>query len=260
LNTRRSFENIFLTLIFLIIFYYFVAFILSFFKDIDISLPSLDTNISFELPNINIDTDYLLNKYLNKDKNVTNEINVIKTSIKNNIIKENKKMYTDDSTVFKITQYTQIKNKPKIKSVFDNNKTIMTNLMPTVKKKKEIKSKKESIKKVIPIKKKVTLNKNPKKISRKIMLDALSQFIKSTIIDIRANAKLISSNTNDSIKIRLTVLKNGNYQNVKYLSGNNTLLNNAKVVVKKAFPRKLNPLIQSQFPRYIRFKIKFGNN
>jgi hypothetical protein len=260
-------ENIILFTIFTALLIYAIIYISSLFEDTKIELPKVDVNISM----LNIDTDILIKKYIKEDIQKNTDTNVtIKdedktkyndTSIKNNsVINHENNIKLENKVINNELNTSEIKqdiNKTNIQ-----NSTIKTIITPIKKQENNTQQNtRQSIEKnttiTKPLKTTQISKSNITSTDKNMMIDSLRAYIKSTIITVRTNAKNMPSNIDDSIKIRITVLKNGNYQNIKYLSGNKTLLENAKKAVKESFPTKLDNIIQSQFPRYLRFKIEF---
>ena len=247
---RMLFENIIIIFLFLTIIYYIVTFIISLFSDVKIKLPSFDFNIS--VPTIN--TNFLLDKFTNqtsiivkKENNITLEKNDNDSNLYNVTIKN----VPNELNITKIEKPLSIPKKEHI----DNN--ITTNIIKKeLPKKEEITPKKEVSKKenIIPIDAK-------KEISKEVMLEALRAYIKNTIIDVRKNANTLENLSKDksSIKIRITVFKSGKYRKLTYMSGNKDLMDETKIALDRSFPNKPNNIIESQFPRYLRFKINFNN-
>ena len=56
---------------------------------------------------------------------------------------------------------------------------------------------------------------------------------------------------------KVTVLKDGGYEQITYLSGNKEYYELVKPAIRKAFPVQMDPALKNSFPRYFRMKIEF---
>ena len=63
----------------------------------------------------------------------------------------------------------------------------------------------------------------------------------------------------DYLKIRITILNDGSYEDLRYIDGNKMLFDTNKKNILKVFPVFLNEKIQNQFPRYVRMTIKYNS-
>ena len=59
------------------------------------------------------------------------------------------------------------------------------------------------------------------------------------------------------VNIRLTVLKDGNYEQLTYIEGNKDYFELFRSSIKEAYPVKIDDSLKSNFPRYFRMKIEF---
>jgi len=252
---RMLFENIIIIFLFLTIIYYIVTFIISQFSDAKVKVPSFDFNLS--IPSIN--TNFLLEKF-------TKEIpTVIKKDLNTSLnIKEN----NTSSNIYNITIPKEINTTRKSVSlpIKIKKEPVVQKSIPAIVKNKVIKKisteEKQIIPKKINIKKEnIILPKYNTVIPKEMMLKTLRAYIKNTIINVRRNSNILEDLSDDksSIKIRITVFKNGEYKKITYMSGNKDLMEEVKMALNKSFPHKPNDLIKSQFPRYLRFKINFKN-
>lgn len=216
------------------------------------------------------------NSFLIEENNETtnihnNEKKDLNTSINPNIIKE-KKLITDNST-----------NEVSLNIIVDKNNTNLAKnydpvIQPLLNQKdiKEVKIKKEKIdvvKKDDKIKKEILVKKDTAKVlttnedvikiskTKKLMLNDLNAYIKYVRNKVNNNTTTLYNVQNDklSINIRITLLDDGRFQNLIYVSGNEKLLVELKKTLRKINFNKPNMNIKSQFPRYIRFKVNFKN-
>ncbi len=56
---------------------------------------------------------------------------------------------------------------------------------------------------------------------------------------------------------KVTVLKDGGYEQITYLGGNKEYYELVKPAIRKAFPVQMDPVLKNSFPRYFRMKIEF---
>lgn len=56
---------------------------------------------------------------------------------------------------------------------------------------------------------------------------------------------------------KVTVLKDGGYEQITYLGGNKEYYELVKPAIRKAFPVQMDPTLKNSFPRYFRMKIEF---
>jgi len=246
-NKNKLFiENSVLTMLFLTFLYFAISFTYSFFKDVEVKIPNMDFNLTVP----KIDTNILLNNYIDKNESIA---------------KEKKENAKKDAITSPIKTISEVKKKTEntiVNKSLDVNNSKKTNISKADVIKKEtivkIVVKEKTVEKVqIPIVKKTTSQKT----SKEEMLKQLGNYIKTTIRAVRTNANTVKDidKNNLSIKIRVTVLDDGTYQNVKHLSGNKDLMKEVKLAIKKTFPKVQNKIIKSQFPRYLRFKVEFKN-
>jgi len=107
--------------------------------------------------------------------------------------------------------------------------------------------------------------KEEKTIKRKIEkknIKVLGKFLfnlKSSVNDKLSVLKQThKSNTGKNfVKIRITILDNGNYEQLKFMDGDKYFYDLAKEEIKTIFPVKIDERIKDQFPRYFRMKVSF---
>lgn len=59
------------------------------------------------------------------------------------------------------------------------------------------------------------------------------------------------------VNIRVTILKDGSYEQLTFLNGNSDYFNKVKPQIEEIFPLKIEENLKSHFPRYYRMKIAF---
>ena len=63
--------------------------------------------------------------------------------------------------------------------------------------------------------------------------------------------------SDQNFSIRVTVLKDGNYEQLVFKGGNKNTYEQNKQNILKVFPLKISPSIEGDFPRYLRYKFQF---
>lgn len=141
----------------------------------------------------------------------------------------------------------------------DINKTI------TITDKKTINLENQKVKKTIKekIKKedKQIVNKqiDPQRIAnlvKNVDLKVLKSFLKD--IKLKVNDVIQFDDTNSSkniLHIRVTVLKDGSFEQLKFVDGNKELFDKNKNNIESIFPLQIDQKIIQDFPRYVRIKI-----
>ncbi len=91
----------------------------------------------------------------------------------------------------------------------------------------------------------------------------INTFLRTTKNSINQKVKLfLDKNTipiNKTVNIRLTVLKDGNFEHLKYMGGDKQYFDLIKEEIKKVFPLYIDIRIDDQFPRYFRMTVKAGD-
>ena len=95
---------------------------------------------------------------------------------------------------------------------------------------------------------------------KKIDIHKLKQFITTTENEIAQNINYnIDTNTTtqeEYLKIRLTLLKSGDYEQLTFVDGNEKLFEKNKKNITKIFPLKIDKDIIEEFPRYLRIELR----
>jgi hypothetical protein len=139
----------------------------------------------------------------------------------------------------------------------DLNKTIIINEDITIK--KEIP---EKIQKIIEEKKieVVTVTKTNIKTNKNVDLKLLRTFLIDTQYKIRKNivypTDINNTMADKTLNLKVTILKNGNYEQLVFVNGNKELFEMNKNNILEIFPLKIDKKIIDDFPRYVRIKIK----
>ena len=61
------------------------------------------------------------------------------------------------------------------------------------------------------------------------------------------------------VNIRVTILKDGKYEQLEYMSGSRQYYDLIKPSILKIFPLKIDNSLKNKFPRYFRMKVKYNN-
>lgn len=74
-------------------------------------------------------------------------------------------------------------------------------------------------------------------------------------IDKNVDKSLIKNG--EFVNIKLTILKDGNYEQLTFIEGNKEYFELFRSSIKEAYPVKIDDSLKSNFPRYFRMKIEF---
>lgn len=74
--------------------------------------------------------------------------------------------------------------------------------------------------------------------------------------NISNNIKKETINRFNPLEIRVTILKNGKYEQLTFIKGDRNHFNSIKSSVLEIFPLDINPSIKDKFPRYFRMKVQ----
>lgn len=92
----------------------------------------------------------------------------------------------------------------------------------------------------------------------KIRVEAFYQPIREKISEnINKNLDKSSIKSGEHVNIRLTVLKDGRYEQLTFVDGNKEYFELVKPSITKVFPIKIEESVKNSFPRYFRMKIEF---
>lgn len=95
---------------------------------------------------------------------------------------------------------------------------------------------------------------------KKVDLQKLKQFISLTEEKIAKNIVYNIDNNASSnekyLKIRITLLKSGDYEQLKFVDGNEHLFEQNKANITKIFPLSIDQEIIEEFPRYLRIELR----
>ncbi|MCT7469261.1 hypothetical protein N5T90_00020 [Aliarcobacter cryaerophilus] len=83
------------------------------------------------------------------------------------------------------------------------------------------------------------------------------RFEKKVYSNIDRNFDKTTFKRGEFVNIRVTILKDGSYEQLTFLNGNSDYFNKVKSQIEEIFPLKIEENLKSHFPRYYRMKIDF---
>ncbi|RLA83815.1 MAG: hypothetical protein DRG78_03280 [Epsilonproteobacteria bacterium] len=124
----------------------------------------------------------------------------------------------------------------------------------------KIKKKAKIIDKEIVVKKTIIKEEIIVKKEKNVDLKLLRSFLIETQYKIRNNI-VYPSDTNKTkenlfIKVKVTILKDGSYEQLKFVDGDKEMFESNKENILKVFPLVIDKKISDDFPRYFRMTIK----
>lgn len=93
---------------------------------------------------------------------------------------------------------------------------------------------------------------------KSVDMKLLREFIIGTSFAIKQNIDFggdFNNTLDQSFKIRVTVLKSGDYEQLTFVEGNKALFDSNKNNILKLFPLDIDEKIRDEFPRYLRLHI-----
>ena len=132
----------------------------------------------------------------------------------------------------------------------NDEKTVNTSINTTniVEKKVEIKE----------VEKPITSDQPSKELDDKAKVDAFYKTIKDKIyFNIEKNIDNTQIKKGEFVNIRLTIFKDGRYEQLTLFEGNNQNFELIKSSISQAFPVVIDDSLKANFPRYFRMKIEF---
>lgn len=87
--------------------------------------------------------------------------------------------------------------------------------------------------------------------------DFFDRFEKKVYSNIDRNFDKTTFKRGEFVNIRVTILKDGRYEQLTFLNGNSDYFNKVKPQIEEIFPLKIEENLKSHFPRYYRMKIDF---
>ncbi|MCT7511185.1 hypothetical protein [Aliarcobacter cryaerophilus] len=87
--------------------------------------------------------------------------------------------------------------------------------------------------------------------------DFFDRFEKKVYSNIDRNFDKTTFKRGEFVNIRVTILKDGSYEQLTFLNGNSDYFNKVKLQIEEIFPLKIEENLKSHFPRYYRMKIDF---
>lgn len=83
------------------------------------------------------------------------------------------------------------------------------------------------------------------------------RFEKKVYSNIDRNFDKTTFKRGEFVNIRVTILKDGSYEQLTFLNGNSDYFNKVKPQIEEIFPLKIEENLKTHFPRYYRMKIAF---
>jgi len=102
------------------------------------------------------------------------------------------------------------------------------------------------------------LQKEEQILDEKAKIEAFYQTIREKIYsNIEKNIDKTSLKNKESVNIRVTILKDGRYEQLTFMGGNKENYELIKNSIYNSFPVMMDESIKNNFPRYFRMKIEF---
>ncbi len=102
------------------------------------------------------------------------------------------------------------------------------------------------------------LQKEEQIVDEKAKIEAFYQTIREKIYsNIEKNIDKTSLKNKESVNIRVTILKDGRYEQLTFMGGNKENYELIKNSIYNSFPVMMDESIKNNFPRYFRMKIEF---
>ena len=97
-------------------------------------------------------------------------------------------------------------------------------------------------------------------LKQSVDLQVLQEFLITTKQKIQESIIVNSKNNKEleELSIRVTVLKNGSFEQLVYTGGNKDIFTNNFNNISGVFPVEINEKIKAEFPRYLRYSFKFS--
>jgi outer membrane biosynthesis protein TonB len=170
-----------------------------------------------------------------------------------------------ETNTYKEPVVNEIKTPTEIKSEPNNTEKIEEKVIETPKveavQKEQIE---EQIKeKIEPVKVEKPTTETPnvqttQELEEKAKVEAFYSTIREKIYaNINKNVDKSLIKNGEFVSIKLTVLKDGNYEQLTFIEGNKEYFELFRSSIKEAYPVKIDDSLKNNFPRYFRMKIEF---
>lgn len=181
------------------------------------------------------------------------------TTIENKLETQKEVSVDDDKKVDDEIQKEEIITQNLQTNILESQKEILeqTNMLSEAKKlveNEELKKEKFEAKPIEAKPIEATTEQTTDLIDEKIKIEQFYQTIREKII---SNIDKSSLKTGEYINIRLTILKDGRYEQLTFMDGNKEYFESIKPAIYKAFPVQIEASMKNNFPRYFRMKIEF---
>jgi len=139
-------------------------------------------------------------------------------------------------------------NNTKIKIISKDEKVLTSKISSKIEIKKNKSTKAVKIQEDIKKEKKVNNVQKIELTTKKLYANLKKQIYKN-IKGIKYNSSILST------KVKLTILKDGRYEQIVFVSGDRVYFNNIQSSIAKIFPIKIEEQLREKFPRYFRLEI-----
>lgn len=170
-----------------------------------------------------------------------------------------------EMNTYKEPVVNEIKTPTEIKSELNNPEKVEEKVIETPKVEAVQKEKiEEQIKeKIEPVKVEKPSTETPnvqttQELDEKAKVEAFYSTIREKIYaNINKNVDKSLIKNGEFVSIKLTVLKDGNYEQLTFIEGNKEYFELFRSSIKEAYPVKIDDSLKNNFPRYFRMKIEF---
>lgn len=108
------------------------------------------------------------------------------------------------------------------------------------------------------IDKPIIIDQSTKELEEKAKVEALYKNIREQIFsNVRKNIDSNLVKQGEFVNIRLTILKNGKYEQLTFIEGNKDYIELIKSSLSQTFPVIIDDSLKASFPRYFRIKVEF---
>lgn len=108
------------------------------------------------------------------------------------------------------------------------------------------------------IEKPIVLDQSTKELEEKARIEAFYKTIREQILsNVRKNIDSSLVKQGEFINIRLTILKDGRYEQLTFIEGNKEYLELLRPSLSQVFPVAIDDSLKANFPRYFRVKVEF---
>ena len=230
-KTKSFFEDTFILIFVAVLIYLIYSFFFSSSEEVEV-----------QEQKVNIEKRVEVN---NSKELVANEIKVI-----NGIKEESNDSKKIEEEVVELPKVEAVQ-KEQIVDTNKNNETFPTE--------KKVENKIEAIKiEPLKIEKNTSETTTAQDSDEKIKIEAFYSTIREKIYaNINKNVDKSLIKNGEFVNIKLTILKDGSYEQLTFIEGNKEYFELFRSSIKDAYPVKIDDSLKNSFPRYFRMKIEF---